>query len=106
MEDIRPDQLRKRLIDPDEIWGWPNGMAAHNQALKQADEIQHPAMLDIFPYEVLTANCEYYEPRTEHDSSLSPSVHALVASREGHQAGWNRVGAFRVKDLPPSVIQG
>ena len=41
-------------------------------------------MLDIFPSEVLTANYEYYEPRTEHGSSLSPSVHALVASRAGH----------------------
>jgi kojibiose phosphorylase len=85
LEDIRPDQLRKRLIDPDEYWGWPNGIAVHTQVLKQADVIQLLAMLDIFPNEVLTANYEYYEPRTEHGSSLSPSVHALVASRAGHQ---------------------
>ncbi|MEJ2163378.1 MAG: glycosyl hydrolase family 65 protein [Robiginitalea sp.] len=60
-------------------------MAVHTQVLKQADVIQLLAMLDIFPNEVLTANYEYYEPRTEHGSSLSPSVHALVASRAGHQ---------------------
>ncbi|MEJ2585015.1 MAG: glycosyl hydrolase family 65 protein, partial [Robiginitalea sp.] len=85
LEDIRPEALRKRLIDPDEYWGWPNGIAVHTQVLKQADVIQLLAMLEGFPQEVLTANYEYYEPRTEHGSSLSPSVHALVASKAGHQ---------------------
>jgi kojibiose phosphorylase len=84
LEDIRPDALRKRLIDPGEYWGWPNGIAVHTQVLKQADVIQLLAMLDGFPQEVLTANYEYYEPRTEHGSSLSPSVHALVACKAGH----------------------
>ncbi|MCO5725303.1 glycoside hydrolase family 65 protein [Robiginitalea marina] len=84
LEDIRPDALRKRLIDPGEYWGWPNGIAVHTQVLKQADVIQLLAMLDGFPKEVLTANYEYYEPRTEHGSSLSPSVHALVACKAGH----------------------
>ena len=84
LEDIRPEALRKRLIDPDEYWGWPNGIAVNTQVLKQADVIQLLAMLDGFPQEVLTANYEYYEPRTEHGSSLSPSVHALVASKAEH----------------------
>jgi kojibiose phosphorylase len=84
LEEIRPEALRKRLIDPDEYWGWPNGIAVHTQVLKQADVIQLLAMLDGFPQEVLTANYEFYEPRTEHGSSLSPSVHALVASRAKH----------------------
>ncbi|MDM9631010.1 glycosyl hydrolase family 65 protein [Robiginitalea aurantiaca] len=84
LEDIRPDALRKRLIDPGEYWGWPNGIAIHTQVLKQADVIQLLAMLDGFSQEILTANYEYYEPRTEHGSSLSPSVHALVASKAGH----------------------
>ena len=84
LENIRPEALRERLIDPDEYWGWPNGIAVHTQVLKQADVIQLLAMLDGFPQEVLTANYEYYEPRTEHGSSLSPSVHALVASKAEH----------------------
>lgn len=37
LEDIRPDQLRKRLIDPSEYWCWPNGIAVNAQVLKQAD---------------------------------------------------------------------
>lgn len=84
LEDIRPEALRKRLIHPEEYWGWPNGIAVLTQVLKQADVIQLLAMLDGFPDDVLTANYEYYEPRTEHGSSLSPSVHALVASQAGH----------------------
>ena len=84
LEDIRPDALRKRLIDPGEYWGWPNGIAVNTQVLKQADVIQLLALFDGFSDEVLTANYEYYEPRTEHGSSLSPSVHALVACKANH----------------------
>ncbi len=85
LEEITPDELRKRLIDPGEYWGWPNGIAVNTQVLKQADVVQLLAILDEFPNDVLTANYEYYEPRTEHGSSLSPSVHALVASKACHE---------------------
>ncbi len=85
LEDIRPDALRKRLIDPEEYWGWPNGIAVATQVLKQADVIQLLALPNDFPARVLQANYEYYEPRTEHGSSLSPSVHALVACKANHQ---------------------
>ncbi|MEM9000866.1 MAG: glycosyl hydrolase family 65 protein [Bacteroidota bacterium] len=84
LEDIAPDEVRKRLLDPNEYWGWPNGIAVHTQVLKQADVIQLMAMLDEFTPDELIANYEYYEPRTEHGSSLSPSVHALVACKAGH----------------------
>jgi 1,2-alpha-glucosylglycerol phosphorylase len=81
LEDITPEELRKRLIDPEEYWGWPNGIAVEAQALKQADVLQLFALLDDkFSPEVMRANYDYYEPRTEHGSSLSPSVHALVAA--------------------------
>jgi kojibiose phosphorylase len=83
LEDISPNDLRKRLIDPDEYWGWPNGIAVHAQVLKQADVLQLLAIHDIFPREVNRANYDYYEPRTEHGSSLSPSMHSIVASKAG-----------------------
>ena len=84
LEDVSPETVRQRLIDPEEYWGWPNGVAVPTQVLKQADVIQLLAITDLFPQEVLKANYEYYEPRTEHGSSLSPSVHALVASKTKH----------------------
>ncbi|MCH8551100.1 MAG: hypothetical protein LAT62_04125 [Natronospirillum sp.] len=85
LEDITPDTLRERLIDPSEYWGWPNGIAVHAQVLKQADLLQLFALVDDFSPEVLRANYGYYEPRTEHGSSLSPSVHALIATKAGLQ---------------------
>ena len=83
LEDITPDRLRERLIDPGEYWGWPNGIAVRTQVIKQADVLQLLTLLDGFPGETLRANYVYYEPRTEHGSSLSPSVHAIIAHRAG-----------------------
>jgi maltose phosphorylase len=36
-----------------------------------------------FPASVKRANYEYYEPRTIHESSLSPSIHSVLASELG-----------------------
>lgn len=84
-EDTTPGKIKKRLIDPGEYWGWPNGIAVATQVSKQADVTQvfmlHPTMYDR---ETMKANWEYYEPRTQHGSSLSPAVYAIVASWVGH----------------------
>ena len=84
LEDILPGELKKRLKDPNEYWGWPNGIAVRAQVLKQADVLQLLSMHDLFSVEVIRANYDYYEPRTEHGSSLSPSVHSIVASKAGY----------------------
>jgi len=81
LEDITPQNLRKRLINPEEYWGWPNGIAVETQVLKQADLLQLFTLLDdLFPVEIMRKNYLYYEPRTEHGSSLSPSVHGVIAA--------------------------
>ena len=84
LEDITPQDLAKRLIDPGEYWGWPNGIAVETRVSKQADVTQlfalHP---HAFPADVMRANYEYYEPRTQHGSSLSHSVYAIVAAWTG-----------------------
>lgn len=52
--------------------------------VKQADVIMAMYLLwDEFPPDVRAANFRYYEPLTGHGSSLSPSIHALVAARLG-----------------------
>ncbi len=54
------------------------------QVVKQADVVMLLALLwDQFNPAVRAANFRYYEPRTGHGSSLSPSIHALVAARLG-----------------------
>jgi trehalose/maltose hydrolase-like predicted phosphorylase len=52
--------------------------------VKQADVVMASYLLwnEISP-EARIANFRYYEPRTGHGSSLSPSIHALVAARLG-----------------------
>lgn len=54
------------------------------QALKQADVVLLAFLLwESFSPEMRAANFHFYEPRTTHDSSLSPGFHALVAARLG-----------------------
>ncbi|TVQ48297.1 MAG: HAD family hydrolase [Gammaproteobacteria bacterium] len=60
------------------------------QLLKQADVLM---LLHLFPDrfsdEVVAANYHFYEPRTDHGSSLSPPIHAAIAARIGeHEAAW------------------
>lgn len=65
-----------RLMDSHEL--------QQTKVLKQSDVVMLLFLLwDSFPPEVREANFRYYEPRTAHDSSLSPSFHALVAARLG-----------------------
>jgi trehalose/maltose hydrolase-like predicted phosphorylase len=66
----------QRLFEADEINA--------SQLIKQADVLMLPFLFPAaFPREVVIANYRYYEPRTDHGSSLSPSVHAALAARLG-----------------------
>ncbi|WP_225046864.1 glycosyl hydrolase family 65 protein [Lacticaseibacillus kribbianus] len=84
LEDCSVADVRSRLLDPREYWGGAYGVAAQTQVLKQADVVM---MLEEFPqdYSLAThrANYDYYEPRTEHGSSLSWSMYAIEAARLG-----------------------
>jgi kojibiose phosphorylase len=54
--------------------------------VKQADVLMALYLLwDQLPADVRLANFRYYEPRTGHGSSLSPSMHALLAARLGEE---------------------
>ena len=82
LEDTTADVLTSRLIRPDEYWGYPHGVAVQTQVTKQADVLQYfvlnPSAVDK---ETQTVNFHYYEKRTQHGSSLSPAVHAIIGSR-------------------------
>jgi trehalose/maltose hydrolase-like predicted phosphorylase len=52
--------------------------------IKQADVLMLLHVFpEAFPPEVVAANYRYYEPITDHGSSLSPGIHAAVAARLG-----------------------
>ncbi|MGN0753715.1 MAG: glycosyl hydrolase family 65 protein, partial [Aristaeellaceae bacterium] len=84
LEDCSLDTVRARLCHPREYWGGDHGVAGTTQIIKQADVI---AMMALFPEdfsaETVAANWAYYEPRTEHGSSLSACMYALTACRLG-----------------------
>ena len=51
------------------------------KVLKQADTVLAHMLLDNEPDLVMKNTYEYYERLTTHDSSLSPAVHSMMASR-------------------------
>ncbi|OME70428.1 family 65 glycosyl hydrolase [Paenibacillus odorifer] len=84
LEDVRLPDLKSRVLNKNEYLGGGNGLATTTTILKQADVV---LMLNLFKHsftkEVKQANWEFYEPRTEHGSSLSPCIYALVAADIG-----------------------
>ena len=82
LEYIDLQDLEPRTKSVDAILGWSR--LTQSQIIKQADVIMLLFLLgDEYPREVHQANFRFYEPRTTHDSSLSPSFHALAAARFG-----------------------
>ena len=85
LEDCSIDTVRSRLLDEKEYWGGAYGVASQTQVIKQADVI---AMMSIFrdeySKEQIKKNWEYYEPRTEHGSSLSACMYSLAACQIGN----------------------
>jgi len=90
LEDCTLDAVRARLRDPREYWGGDHGVAGTTQIIKQADVIALMALLpQQFTDEQVAAAWDYYEPRTEHGSSLSACMYALTACRVGKlDAAW------------------
>ncbi|MEI6423005.1 MAG: beta-phosphoglucomutase, partial [Lentisphaerota bacterium] len=64
---------------------WPYDMLLRSSLLKQPDTLLGYYLLgDKFcDLDTLRRSFRYYEPRTMHDSSLSPCVHATLAARLG-----------------------
>jgi nigerose phosphorylase len=84
LEDCSLEALKSRVLDPNEYLGGGNGLATTTQILKQADVVLLMHLLpERFTREEKLVNWEYYEPRTEHGSSLSACAYALVAAAIG-----------------------
>ncbi len=93
LEDFDLQTLEPRKQTMDVVLGWHR--LQQTQIIKQADVIMLLFLLgDEYDQSIHEANYRYYEPRTSHDSSLSPSFHALAAARRGDldsaQRYWER----------------
>lgn len=84
LEEVSIEELKQRILDEREYWGGANGIASHTRIIKQADVV---TMLNLFKDEYSTVikekNFDYYEPRTEHGSSLSACMYAMLACKCG-----------------------
>ncbi len=64
-------------------WSWDRIL--RSVFIKQADVLQGLYFFeDEFDTETIRRNFDFYEPRTVHESSLSPCVHAILASTLGY----------------------
>jgi trehalose/maltose hydrolase-like predicted phosphorylase len=84
LEDVFPSGLKSRLLNPNEYLGGGHGLATVTQVLKQADVVLMLSLFgDDYSPEVRKQNWAYYEPRTEHGSSLSACAYGIVACEIG-----------------------
>ncbi len=80
-------QLSSSDIDPaqrpiNQHWSWDRIL--RSCFIKQADVLQGLYFFsEEYNTETIKRNFDFYEPRTVHESSLSPSVHSILASRTG-----------------------
>ena len=84
LENIPLKSLLERKLHPHEYFGGGNGLATTTQIIKQADVVLALYLFkDRYPVEVKSVNWEYYEPRTEHGSTLSACSYSLIAAQIG-----------------------
>ena len=84
LKEATVEGLRARMLDPDEYLGAGQGLAVPTKIIKQADVgMMLNLFQDRYSAEIKKANWEYYEPRTEHGSSLSACAYAMVAADTG-----------------------
>jgi maltose phosphorylase len=78
------EQLMAADLDPEQRplnqhWSWDRIL--RSCFIKQADVLQGIYMFEEeFDKETIRRNFDFYEPRTVHESSLSPCVHSILAS--------------------------
>jgi nigerose phosphorylase len=87
LEDLSLEALNAKKQHPHEYLGGGEGLAVWTQVLKQADVVLALALFpERYSADVKRANWAYYEPRTEHGSSLSACSYAIVAADIGELA--------------------
>jgi maltose phosphorylase len=81
------EQMIAADLDPgqrpiNQHWSWDRIL--RSCFIKQADVLQGIYLFeDEYDTETIRRNYDFYEPRTVHESSLSPCVHSILASRIG-----------------------
>lgn len=81
-EQILAQDLDKSQRPINQHWSWDRIL--RSCFIKQADVLQGMYLFeDQYDLETLRKHFDFYEPRTVHESSLSPCVHSIMAARIG-----------------------
>lgn len=84
LEDISLSTLKSRVTDSKAYLGGSAGLATPTRIIKQADVVALFALhFYHFDLDMIIKNYEFYEPYTEHGSSLSSSAYGLISARIG-----------------------
>jgi maltose phosphorylase len=84
-EILRVSELRKEDRPLNQKWSWDRIL--RSCFIKQADVLQGIYLFeDDFDIETIRRNYDFYEPLTVHESSLSPCVHVILASKLGYKS--------------------
>jgi maltose phosphorylase len=82
------EQILVKDLDPSERpinqhWSWDRIL--RSCFIKQADVLQGIFLFeDHFDVDTIRRNFDFYEPRTVHESSLSPCIHVVLAAKLGY----------------------
>jgi maltose phosphorylase len=81
-EQLKASDLLESERPINQHWSWDRIL--RSIFIKQADVLQGIYLFeDDFDKETIKANFEFYEPKTVHESSLSPCVHSILAASIG-----------------------
>lgn len=79
-EQILVKDLPKENLPINKCWSWDRIL--RSCFIKQADVLQGLYFFQhLYDLETIRKNYEFYEPRTVHESSLSPCIHSILASK-------------------------
>jgi len=82
-EQITANELSPSIRPINQHWSWDRIL--RSCFIKQADTLQGVYLFEEeFNTETIRRNFAFYEPRTVHESSLSPCVHTILAARIGN----------------------
>ncbi|HEU5290865.1 MAG TPA: glycoside hydrolase family 65 protein [Cyclobacteriaceae bacterium] len=81
---MKVEELRKEDRPLNQKWSWDRIL--RSCFIKQADVLQGLYFFEEnFDTETIRRNFDFYEPMTVHESSLSPCVHVILASKLGYE---------------------
>ena len=83
-EQILASELDPAIRPINQHWSWDRIL--RSCFIKQADVLQGIYLFeDEYDVETIRKNYDFYEPRTLHESSLSPCIHSILAAKIGDE---------------------